>query len=118
MIKKIYYLSTCSDSRRVIKQLGGMPDFEKQEIKSSPVTPAQLEDLKELAGTYDALFSRNAVKYRTMKLTERRLSEKEIRDLILGEYTFLKRPVIVLGQKIFIGHQEKTIQAVAALLKL
>jgi len=116
-MKKIYYLNTCTDCRRVIKQLGGMNDFEKQEIKTEPITPAQLKVISELAGSYDAVFSRKAVKYRLMNLKEKNLSENEMRDLILEEYTFLKRPVIIVGSKIFTGHQSETIEAVEKIVK-
>jgi len=116
-MRKIYYLSTCTDSRRVIKNLGGMVDFEKQEIKTEPITAAQLKVMHDLAGSYDALFSRKAVQYRTMNLKDKQLSENEIRDLILGEYTFLRRPVIIIGEQIFIGHQEETIKAAANAMK-
>jgi len=116
-MKKIYHLSTCTDCRRVIKQLGGMKDFEKQEIKTEPITPTQLKAIRELAGSYDAVFSRKAVKYRLMNMKEKNLSEIEMRDLILEEYTFLRRPVIIIGSKIFIGHQSETIEAIEKILK-
>ncbi len=116
-MKKIYYLQTCSDSRRVMKQLGGMKEFEKQEIKTQPITASQLRMMRDLAGSYDAVFSRNAIKYRQMNLKEKSLSENGIRDLILREYTFLKRPVVIVEDKIFIGHQEETIRAIEKALK-
>src|SRR5689334_11820714 len=116
-MKKIYYLKTCSDSMWVIKELNGLKDFEKQEIKTEPITAAQLKVMRDLAGSYDAVFSRKAVLYRTMNLKDKQLSEDEICDLILGEYTFLRRPVIIIGNKIFIGHQEETIRDVEELLK-
>jgi arsenate reductase (glutaredoxin) len=116
-MKKIYYLSSCDDCRRVIKHFEGMHDFEKQEIKSEPIMPAQLKTIRDLAGSYDAVFSRKAVQYRLMNLKEKQLSETAIRDLILAEYTFLKRPVIIIGSTIFIGHQAETITAIEKLLK-
>ena len=115
-MKKIYYLKTCSDSMRVIKELNGLKDFEKQEIKAEPITAAQLKVMRDFAGSYDAVFSRKAVLYRTMNLKDKQLSEDEIRDLILGDYTFLRRPVIIIGNKIFIGHQEETILGVKQFL--
>jgi arsenate reductase len=48
--------------------------------------------MKELAGSYEALFSRRAMKYRSMGLNEMELSEDDYRKYILEEYTFLKRP--------------------------
>ena len=116
-MKKIYYLGTCDDCRRVMKRLGGMKEFEKQEIKTEAVTASQLKSMRDLAGSYDALFSRKAIKYREMKLKDKVLSENEIRDLILGEYTFLRRPVIMVDNKIFIGHQEETIVELEKVLR-
>ena len=116
-MKKIYYLATCDDCKKVMKRLGGMKDFEKQEIKTEPITPAQLKHLKELAGSYDAIFSKKARKYNEMKLKDKPLSENEIRDLILSEYTFLRRPLIVVNDQLFIGHQDETIDALEHALR-
>ena len=110
-MKKIYYLGRCDDCKKVMKRLGGMKDFEKQEIRTDRITAAQLKHLKELAGSYDAIFSKKARKYNEMKLKDKQLSENEIRDLILGEYTFLRRPLIVVKDQLFIGHQDETIDA-------
>ncbi len=108
-MKKIYYLSTCDTCRAIIKRLEGLDDFEKQDIKTEPMTAGQLMEMKNLAGTYEALFSRRAIKYKEMKLKDQVLKENDFKQLILKEYTFLKRPVIIAGNKIFIGNEEKTI---------
>jgi arsenate reductase len=89
-------------------------DFEKQDIKTSKITPEQLEEMKELAGSYEALFSRRALKYREWGLNEKQLSEKEYRQYILDEYTFLKRPVVINGKDIFIGNAPKIVAAAKA----
>lgn len=81
-----------------------------QDIKTDHITPAQLDSLKALAGSYEALFSRRALKYKEMGLKDKELTEKDYRRLILQEYTFLKRPVIVDGSKIFIGSEKKTVE--------
>jgi arsenate reductase len=64
-----------------------------------------------MAGSYEALFSRRAMKYKEWGLKDKPLTEKDYRDLILKEYTFLKRPVVVNGKKIFIGSEKKTKEA-------
>ena len=64
-----------------------------------------------MAGSYEALFSRRAMKYQEWGLKDKPLTEKYYRDLILQEYTFLKRPVVVNGKKIFIGSEKKTKEA-------
>lgn len=82
-----------------------------QEIKTEKITPGQIDEMKKLAGTYEALFSRVALKYRILGLNDMQLSEKDYRKYILEEYTFLKRPVIIIGKKIFIGNSKKTVAA-------
>jgi arsenate reductase (glutaredoxin) len=114
-MKKIYHLGNCTTCQRILKDLkADMKGFKMQEIKTEKISPAQLDELKKLAGSYEALFSRRALKYKEMRLKDKALTEKDYRDLILQEYTFLKRPVIVNGKKIFIGSEKKT---VASLLK-
>lgn len=107
-MKKIYYLSTCSTCQRILGQLP-IDQFELQDIKAQPMTSDQLEEMKELAGDYQSLFSRRAMKYRSLGLNEQQLSETDYRDWILKEYTFLKRPVAIVDSQIFIGNSKKTI---------
>lgn len=86
--------------------------FRLQDIKTEKITEAQLEEMYKLAGSYEALFSRVALKYRSWGLNKMQLTEKEYRKYILEEYTFLKRPVFIIGKKIFIGNAPKTVTAV------
>jgi arsenate reductase (glutaredoxin) len=76
-----------------------------------------LDEMAKIAGSYEALFSRIAIKYRTLGLNAKNLSEKDYRKLILEEYTFLKRPVLLLGSEIFIGNSPKNVAAAAEALK-
>jgi arsenate reductase len=52
-----------------------------------------------------------ALKYRSMGLNEMKLTEKDYRRYILEEYTFLKRPVLIVDDKIFIGNSPKNVEA-------
>lgn len=82
-----------------------------QDIKSESMTEDQIDEMAKMAGSYEALFSRRAIKYKTLGLKNKALSEQDIRSLILEEYTFLKRPVLVLEDQIFIGNAAKTVSA-------
>ncbi len=88
-----------------------------QEIKTESITPDQLDEMKKLAGSYEALFSRVALKYRSLGLNEKKLTEKDYRKYILEEYTFLKRPVMINGSEIFVGNAPKVVAAAKASLK-
>lgn len=116
-MKKVYYLSTCSTSRSIIKATGiGQKGFLFQDIKQERITPSQLDEMKALAGSYEALFSRRARKYQEMGLKNKKLSEDDYRNLLLREYSFLKRPVIIAGKKIFVGSGKKTVEGILSLL--
>ena len=46
------------------------------------------------------------------------MSEKDYRRLILQEDTFLKRPVALIGNQIFIGSEKKNLEALKKALTL
>lgn len=108
-MRKIYHLSSCSTCQRIIKELGGLEDFEMQNIKAEKIKAKQIDEMKKMAGSYEALFSRRSMKYRPMGLHEKEISEKEYRKLILEEYTFLKRPIIIIDDEIFVGNAKKVV---------
>ncbi|MAX82428.1 MAG: hypothetical protein CL843_19900 [Crocinitomicaceae bacterium] len=110
-MKKIYHLSTCSTCQRIIKTLNPDDSVEMREIKSNKITPQELEQMKELSGSYESLFSRRAMKYRSMGLGDKDLNEEDYKNLILEEYTFLKRPVIIVDNNIFMGSSKKMVEA-------
>jgi len=109
-MKKIYYLKTCDTCKKILKSIP-LDGFILQEIKSNPITVKQLEELKKLSGTYESLFSRRAKKYKARDLKNQNLNEIDYKQLILEEYTFLKRPVIIVEDEIFIGNSKKTIES-------
>ena len=96
---------------RILKDLNPSRDFALQDIKENEITVAQLEQMKVLAGSYEALFSKRAKLYKEMGLKGQNLSEKDFKHYILEHYTFLKRPVIIINDQIFIGNSQKTIKA-------
>ena len=112
-MKKIYYLATCSTCIRILKELNDLiDDFQLQDIKTEKMTPAQVDEMAALAGSYESLFSRRDMKYKSMGLGNMKLTETDYRNYIVEEYTFLKRPVFIIGEKIFVGNSAKVVQAV------
>lgn len=110
-MKKIYFLSTCSTCNRIIKELGLDDSFEFQDIKTNKITTEQIEQMAKMSGSYESLFSRRAMKYKSMGLAEKTLTKNDYKKLILEEYTFLKRPVIIIDDKIFVGNSKKIVEA-------
>ncbi|WP_106791529.1 arsenate reductase family protein [Aquimarina sp. Aq78] len=109
-MKKIYHLSTCDTCRRILNELNPSSDFILQDIKNETITTDQIEKMYDLAGSYEALFSKRARLYKERDLKNQDLSEEDYKKLILEHYTFLKRPVIIVNDKIFIGNSKKVVE--------
>lgn len=114
----MYHLGNCTTCQAIIRETGAdKAGLAMQDIKIESITAAQIDEMKALAGTYESLFSRRALKYKALGLKDKNLSEKDYRQYILDEYTFLKRPVTILGKQIFVGNDKKTVAALKAALK-
>jgi arsenate reductase len=110
-MKKIYHLGTCTTCQAIIKETRiDKKGFEMQDIKTEKITPAQLDEMKSKTGSYESLFSRRAMKYKEMGLKDIALTENDYRQLILDEYTFLKRPVVFINDKVFVGSEKKNVE--------
>ena len=107
-MKKVYFLQTCDTCRRILKEVN-IEGFEKQEIKANPITASQLEELYKLSNSYEGLFNKRAKLYRERDLKNQDVSEQDYKQFILEEYTFLKRPVFVVDNDVFIGNSKKVV---------
>ena len=111
-MNKIYYLKTCNTCMRISKSINPGKDFIYQDIKAEPISVKQLDELYNMTGSYEALFSKRAKLYREMGLNKLKLSEGDIKRYILEHYTFLKRPVVIIDNAVFIGNSSKTVAAI------
>lgn len=107
----IFYLASCDTCRKIIKSLP-KNNLVFQDIRQEPITADQLDELHKLTGSYEALFSRKAQLYKSRDLKNQKLTETDYKNLILEHYTFLSRPVFVIGGKIYIGNSAKNVEAV------
>ncbi len=109
-MKKVYYLKTCDTCKRILKIWNLPENYQKQEIKANPITAKDLELLYPLAGSYEALINKRAQKYKAAGLKDKNLTEADYKALLLEHYTFLKRPVLVIDNAVFIGNSKNTIE--------
>ena len=112
-MKKVYFLQTCYTCRRILKEVL-VDGFDRQEIKTHNITPTQLEEMYRLSGSYEALFNKRSKLYKAMGLKNQPLTETDYKQFILEEYTFLKRPVFIVDDQIFIGNSKKVIEELKA----
>ena len=110
-VKKLYYLETCKTCQKILDALQPLDGVELREIKSEGVRVEELQELYQRTGSYEALFSRRAMLFRQRGLNNQELGEEDYRDLILEHYTFLKRPVLLIDDEVFIGNAKKVVEA-------
>ena len=116
-MKKAFTLPTCKTCVRIFEDL--QPEqhgCEVVDIKSEGISAEDLDRMKALAGSYEALFSRRAMKFRSMGLADQTLTEADYRKLILEEYTFLKRPVFLFEDRVTAGSAKASVEAARAAL--
>ncbi len=107
---KFYWLpncSTCQKAERWLERRGVKIDTYR-DLKAEPLSRQEVEDLAKKVGGADDLFSKRAIKYREMKLNERVVPESEMLQLMTDEYTFIKRPVMVIGKHGVAGFFERS----------
>ena len=113
-MKIAYHLTQCSSCQRILREVNWKGQL--HEIRTEKISVEQLDQMAKMSGSYESLFSRRAMKYKSMRLKDKALSEMDYRQLILEEDSFLKRPVFIVNDKIFIGNSKKTIEALSSIL--
>jgi arsenate reductase len=113
----IYYLASCDTCRKIIKALPKNNNLVFHDIKQNPISIVELEEMYRLSGSYEALFSKKAILYKTLKLKDKSLTEEDYKKYILEHYTFLSRPVFIIDDKIYIGNSQKNIIEVMKVLE-
>jgi arsenate reductase len=116
MTNKIYYLASCDTCRKIIKSLPKDTNLIFHDIKQNPITTEELEEMHQLSGSYEALFSKKAQLYKSLDLKNKNLTETDYKKYILEHYTFLSRPVFIIENKIYIGNSQKNILEVLNVL--
>jgi arsenate reductase len=116
-MNKIYYIASCDTCRKIIKSLPRENNLVYRDIKQDPLTAEELAEMRDLAGSYSALFSRKAQLYKSRGLKDQVLGEDDYQRLILEHYTFLSRPVFIINGKIFIGNSQKAVSEALAELR-
>lgn len=114
-MKNFFYLETCTTCQRIIKELDLGSDVDLREIKSKPLSEEEVDRLGKKAGSYEAVFSKRARKYRQLDLHQQELTEQDYRKYLLTDYTFLKRPVFETDQNAIAGNSKKQVDAMKAL---
>lgn len=101
VIERFYWLphcSTCVKAQQYLLEKGA--EIKKYiDVKTEQVSKEEVKELTELMGSVEGLFSKRAMKYRSMGLDKMELSDQDMLKYMHEEYTFIKRPVVVTSDK-------------------
>lgn len=112
----LYLLPSCKTCQRIRQAVEPAGTWAVRDIKSEPLTESEVDAFAKQAGSYEALFSRRAMLYRQRGLSEQSLTEADFKRLLLEHYTFLKRPVLQVGDALFVGSSKKAVEGALAAL--
>lgn len=108
-MKTVYYLKNCGTNKKIMAPLD-LSGWNLREIKTEPITEEELDEMHKMAGSYEALFSRKSSQIKARGIDLKSLKEKDYKKLLLEHYTFLKRPVFITDQEIFIGNDKSNLE--------
>ncbi len=108
-MKTVYYLKTCGTNKKIMAPLN-LSDWNLREIKSEPVSEKELDEMYKIAGSYEALFSKKSTQIKPRGIDLKTLTEREYKKLLLDHYSFLKRPVFITDDAIFIGNDKANLE--------
>lgn len=108
-MQKVFYLKTCGTCTKILKKFD-LSDWELRELKTSPLTQNELAEMYQRTNSYVALFSRRSTQIKLREIDVNSLEEEDFKTLLLDHYSFLKRPVFLTDDQIFIGNEKKNIE--------
>lgn len=110
MENKCYYLSSCSTCKRILAEIKLPEDTKLIDLKMTHIDAETLDFLAEKLGSYESLLNKRAQKLKNLKKKPSEMPDGDLRSLILEEYTFLKRPIFLFRDNIFVGNATKEVQ--------
>lgn len=108
-MKKVFYLKTCSTCKRIMSEFD-LRDWQLRELKSDNITEDELDELYAFTRSYEALFSKKSTQIKERNLDVKTLKEGDFKQLILEHYSFLKRPVFVTDEEVFVGNDKMNVE--------
>ena len=108
-MRVFYYLSSCSTCKKIENQLSLGESVKKIDIKKKKLTEEDLKILFEKVGNYESLINKRAQLFKQRNIDYKNLEEKDFKNLLLEHYTFIKRPILMYDDNVFVGNSSKTI---------
>lgn len=116
-MRKLYHLKTCDTCKKILNQLPKSANIELIDIKTNPLNEEQLNDLYKHTNSYEALINKRAQLLKTEEWKGKLNTEADFKNALLSHYTFLKRPVALINNEIFIGNSKTEVARLISFLE-
>ena len=103
------YLSSCSTCKIILKTLQPPVELSLIDIKKNPLTESQLSVLHAATGSYLSLINKRAQLFKQRGIDPKALTEEDASALLMDHYTYLKRPVLVYRNQVFVGNSKSVV---------
>lgn len=110
----VYQKPTCTTCREVYKALkeSGV-DFNAVDYYAERISKAKLKELlKKMGIKAEELLRKNEEIYKTLKLSEKKLFEGEIVDLMIKYPDLIQRPIVEKGEKAILARPAERIKEI------
>jgi len=85
-------------------------EVERIDLKANMISSDDLAIMYGLTKSYEVLFSKRSQRFQSQGLMKNINSDEDYGILLPQDYTFLKRPILVYDDHIFVGNSPKTDQ--------
>lgn len=116
MAIQAYLYNSCTSCRKTDEILKESDvDYERREFFKDRFTKEELRTLLEQNNlTVQDVISTRSTPYKQHDLANRDLTDDEILDLMIEDPRLLRRPIVLSGDTVIIGHNEKQLQELVA----
>jgi arsenate reductase len=101
-MKKIFHLSSCDKCKRKLLEVENIDEYVLVDLKNGPIDALSLNHLYSSTKSYEKLFNKRAQKFKDPAIKSSIQADKDYKDWILKEYTFLKRPIRIEDNNVYI----------------
>lgn len=107
---KVYCYSRCSTCKKAINWLNDNNiEYELIDLKLNPPKREEIEEYYELSNLpLRKFFNTSGLKYKELGLSQKidNLSDSEKLDLLSSDSMLIKRPMVILNNKVLLGFKE------------
>lgn len=100
--------STCKNIEKLLEEKNISYDY--REIDKDLLSPEELKKIKDMAGIdIYKLFNSSGIRYRELNLKDKKkdMTDDEIYELLSTDGMLVKRPILLIDSKAFVGPQVK-----------